>query len=90
MVPAEQEVLPAQGKRPDGILHEVVVDAEASVVHIVAQSGKQRQRIADGLPDAAVLRCPPGGLVHPLLELKDHGIRFYALNNRRELVKQPK
>ena len=67
VVPAEQEVLPAQGQRPDGILHEVVVNAEASVVHIAAQSGEQRQCIADGLPDAAVLRCPPGGLVHPLV-----------------------
>ena len=53
VVPAEQEVLPVQGKRPDGILHEVAVDAEASVVHIAAQSGKKRQRKADRLPDAA-------------------------------------
>ena len=54
VVPAEQEVLPAQGQRPDGILHKVVVDAEAAVVHIAAQPWQQRKRITDGLPDATV------------------------------------
>lgn len=55
VVPAEQEVLPAQGQRPDGILHKVVVDTEAPVVHITAQPRQKRKCIADGFPDAALL-----------------------------------
>ena len=55
VVSTEQEVLPAQGQRPDGVLHKVVVDAEAAVVHVAAQPWQQGQSIADGLPDAAVL-----------------------------------
>ena len=53
--PAEQEVLPAQGQRPDGILHKVVVDAEASVVHITAQSREKWQRVAYRFSHPAVL-----------------------------------
>ena len=56
VVPAEQEVLPAQGQRPDGILHKVVVDTEAAVVHIAAQPRQTQKCMADGFPDAAVLR----------------------------------
>ena len=55
VISTEQEALPAQGQRPDRILHEVIVNAEAAVVHIAAQPGQQRKRVTDGLPDAAVL-----------------------------------
>ena len=54
MISTEQEVLPAQGQRPNGILHKVIVDTEAAVVHVAAQPRQKRERVTDGLPDAAV------------------------------------
>ena len=76
MVPAEQEVLSSRGQRPDGVLHKVVINTEAAVVHIAAQSREQRQRVADGFSDAAVLRTAGRRLIHPLLELEDNRIGF--------------
>ena len=37
VIPAEQEVLSSQGQRSDGILHKVVVNAEAPVIHIATK-----------------------------------------------------
>ena len=77
VVPTEQEVLPAQGQWPDGVLHEIVVNAEAAVVHVAAQARQQRKRITDGLPDAAVLRAAGCRFVHPLLELEDNRVGLF-------------
>ena len=37
LIPTEQEVFPAQSQRSDGILHKVVVNAEALVIHIATK-----------------------------------------------------
>ena len=47
VVPTEQEVLSTQGQWPDGVLHEIVVNAEAAVVHVAAQARQQRKRITN-------------------------------------------
>ena len=74
MVSAEQIVLAPQGQRSNGILHKVVVYAEAAVVHITSQSRHQWQCVSDCLADAALLRRLTGCLIHPLLEQEDNRI----------------
>ena len=45
VIPAKQEALSPQIQRPDGILKKVLVNAEATVIHVTPQPRHQRQRI---------------------------------------------
>lgn len=68
VVPAEQEILPAQGQRPDGILHKVVVDTEAAVVHIAAQPRQKDDRIGFLLTSLLQLIAYDAGFLRLVLD----------------------
>ncbi len=76
MISAEQVVLPSKRKRPDGILDQVVVDQEATVVHITAQPWQKREGVLEGFTNAAVFGDLARSLVHPFFELADDRIGF--------------
>ena len=42
-----QITLPAESKRPDGILDKVVVDVDPAVVHVARQTGKKTKGLSE-------------------------------------------
>ena len=74
VVPAEQVVLPSQGQRPDSILHKVVVNAEAPVIHIAAQAWQKRERITDGFSDATPVPAEGGSVTVEITTNLDYEI----------------
>jgi hypothetical protein len=70
VVSAEQIVLATQGQRSDGILHKVVVYAEAAVAHITSQTRQQGEGVFYSFAYAAVLGGLASHLIHPFLELQ--------------------
>ena len=66
VVAAEEIVLPAESKRPDGILDEVVVDVDPAVIHIARQTGKKTVGIGKGLSEPALGQDLRIGLLNPL------------------------
>lgn len=79
MILTEQEVFPSSGQGPDGVLYKIVVNTEALVIHIAAQTRQQRKHITYGLPDTVVLLTAGCGLIHPLFELEDNRIEFLLM-----------
>ena len=55
VIPAKQEALSSPSQRPDCILDKVLVNAEATVIHVTPQPRHQRQRILDSLAYTALL-----------------------------------
>ena len=76
VVAAEEIVLPAESKRPDGILDEVVVDVDPAVVHVARQTGKKTVDIGKGLSEPALGQDLRIGLLNPLLEHQDYRIGY--------------
>ena len=76
VVAAEEIVLPAESKRPDGILDEVVVDVDPAVIHIARQTGKKTVGIGKGLSEPALEQDLCIGFLEPLLEHPDCGIGY--------------
>ena len=76
VVAAEEIVLLAESKRPDGILDEVVVDVDPAVVHVARQPGKKTVGIGKGLSKPALGKNLCIGFLDPLLEHPDCGIGY--------------
>ena len=76
VVAAEEIVLPAESKRPDGILDEVVVDVDPAVVHVARQTGKKTVGIGKGLSEPALGQDLCIGFLDPFLEHQDCRIGY--------------
>lgn len=74
VVAAEEVVLSAQGQRPDGILHAVVVDVVSAVKDIAAQSRKEGVCVNQGPSHSGPGSEATGNGVHPFLNVPDDGI----------------
>ena len=74
VVAAEEVVLSAQGQRPDGILHAVVVDVVSAVKDIAAQSRKEGVCVNQGHSYSGPGSEAAGNGVHPFLKVPDDGI----------------
>ena len=67
---------PAQSQRPDGILNEIVVNIDSTVVHIARQLGQQRVRVFDRVTHLAVGKDLQIYLFYPRLKESYCRIRY--------------